>query len=337
MNILRPSILHPSQVSRRYMVANNLNDPNVNAANFSWKYWRRANRSYSACWNQLRRHHPITAGLHYDDVHVNNGTHTQQNKRFSLRAYSSPPSLFPLNIKYTAMALTPKLSEESTTNFSVRCMNNNLTNSRLDFSTSGAMMPHSTIANGKKGDKEKTNEDGDMESVPTSQKFRYLFKKYGTVFVVTYFGIYFTTLLSFFVSLDSGYLDPETLSQIFKVSKNMACETADVIGPAGTGASMNEAANAYADDCQTEVTKDTRTLVDIVTGYLLSWDWTSKYAEKLAENPHLANLAVAWFIVKFTEPMRLAAAVIVTPKVAKVLGKKEAKDEAEKNASRDDC
>ena len=146
----------------------------------------------------------------------------------------------------------------------------------------------------------------------------------------TYFGIYFATLFSFFVALDFNLVDPDTLSQIFKVSKDMACETADIIGPTGTGASMNEAADAYAEDVKAETISDSRTLVDIITGYLQNWNFTSRYAEKMSENPHLANLAVAWFMVKFTEPVRLAGAVIVTPKVAKALGRKEAKVDVEK-------
>jgi hypothetical protein len=32
-------------------------------------------------------------------------------------------------------------------------------------------------------------------------------------------------------------------------------------------------------------------------------------------------MAFAWFMVKFTEPLRLAAAIILTPKVAKALGR----------------
>lgn len=189
------------------------------------------------------------------------------------------------------------------------------------FSTIG--VSHSTSAN--------NNNKQDLDSLPASQKAKILFKKYGAVFVGTYFGIYFTTLFSFFVALDFGLLDPDVLSQIFKTSKNMACETADVIGPTGVGASMNEAANAYAEEMTQEISEDKRTLVDIVSSYLYSWDWSKKYAEKLSENPHLANLAVAWFMVKFTEPIRLAASVIATPKVAKAIGKKAAKIKNDKS------
>lgn len=199
-----------------------------------------------------------------------------------------------------------------------------------NFSTLGSM-PHSTNANSNTGGKDKQNNTKkvNFESLPASEKAKILFKRYGKVFVGTYVGIYFTTLLSFFVTLDVGLLDPDTLSQIFKVSKDMACETADIVGPTGSGASMNEAADAYREGVAEEFNEDKRTLVGIITGYMANWEWTRAYTEKLSENPHLANLAVAWFMVKFTEPVRLAAAVVVTPKVAKALGRKEANVEEE--------
>ncbi len=178
-------------------------------------------------------------------------------------------------------------------------------------------MPHHNAGN-KTGDEVV---DKQVEKKGES-KVRMLFRKYGYVFIGTYISVYVLTLVTFFFGLDSGLLDPGTLAKIFKVSKNLACETADVIGPTGTGASMNEAANAYEAECAAEVKEDGRTLVDIVKSYLQKWDWSKRYAQKLEENPHLANLGVAWFIVKFTEPIRLAAAVIITPKVAKLVGRK---------------
>lgn len=210
-------------------------------------------------------------------------------------------------------------------------MSSKTTMSRADLST----MPHSTSTNSNtnpgKDNEQKTAKDGEIDSLPASQKARILFKKYGTVFVGTYFGVYWSTLMVFFVTLDFGLLDPDVISSVFKVSKDMACETADIIGPTGTGASMNEAAELYADEMTAEITDDKRTMVDIVSGYLQSWEWSRDYAHKLSENPHLANLAVAWFMVKFTEPVRLAAAVILTPKVAKALGRKAANVKDEKS------
>ena len=166
-----------------------------------------------------------------------------------------------------------------------------------------------------------------IEHLSPKEKAKRFLKKYGTVFVGTYLSIYITTLVSIFGLLEGGLLDPDTMSQVFKVSKDFACETADVIGPPGSGTSMDEAATAYAQEISTEMTREKRSLVDIVSGYLQNYEWSSKYAEKMEQNPHLANLAVAWFIVKFTEPLRLAAAFVVVPKIAKLMGRKVQGDE----------
>lgn len=308
-------------------VATKCNNSNINAANFAWKYWRREYHGTSACLNQLLPNLPNVAGPQNDGRTTHPCKPMPMNDTGLLqRGFSSSPLLH----VSSSTQLLRKPTGDSPTDLSVRLMSTNLNKSKVDFSTMGAM-PHSTSASGNnnqsiKGDSKQPKEDEEMKSLSTAQKGRLLFNKYGAVFVGTYFGIYFATLGSFFVCLDFGLLDPDVLSQIFKVSKDMACETADIMGPPGTGSSMNEAANAYATEMNADMKQDRRTMVDIITGYLLSWDWTSEYAEKLSDNPHLANLALSWFIVKFTEPVRLAAAVIVTPKVADLLGQKEAKE-----------
>ena len=226
-------------------------------------------------------------------------------------------------------AMMMQLSQSKVSN--IRDMSTSTTKkSAADFSTVRDMAnttTTTTVASIKEKDTKTTTiqksegDHGEIESLPASQRARLLFKKYGMVFVGTYLTLYWAVLLTFFFSLDSGILDPDVLSQLFKVSKNFACETADIIGPTGMGHSMDEAAAAYANEVTTEISKDKRTLVDIVTGYMQKWEWSKQYADRVSENPHLANLAVAWFMVKFTEPVRLAAAIMVTPKVAKALGR----------------
>ena len=196
------------------------------------------------------------------------------------------------------------------------------------FSTLGSSHQASSSAS------KTTNESEEGRPQSTGQTIGKLFKKYGYTFVGTYGSIYLFTLTSIFVTLDFGLVDLDTLSGLFKVSKDLACETADVIGPTGSGASMDEAASAYAVEVESGIKTERRTLVEVVTGYMQKWEWTSRYVERIEKNPHLANLAVAWFMVKFTEPIRLGAAVIVTPRVskmvAKVLGKRAAKKAATK-------
>mmetsp|Transcript_6906 Transcript_6906/g.10909 ORF Transcript_6906/g.10909 Transcript_6906/m.10909 type:complete len:340 (+) Transcript_6906:588-1607(+) len=338
MTVLRPSTFHrPHTIIRRNILSSTVTNKSFIVANsmksagFAWRYWRREHNNYSYFWKQLRPYHQYTAGLQNSDrddiIGTNANNHPIKYNGFSSRSLTSPSPLLSLRNTSLNTTLAPTLLEGTLTNTSFRCMSRMADRSKVDFSTSNDM-PHSTSAHSHAKDKGKDEKEITYDSLPASKKAKILFQKYGAVFVGTYFGIYFTTLFSFFVSLDFGLLDPDVLSQIFKVSKNMACETADIIGPPGTGVSMNEAADLYADEVSTEITKDKRTMVEVITGYLQNWDWTRNYVEKLSDNPHLANLALAWFIVKFTEPLRLAAAVIVTPKVAKVLGRKEAKVDA---------
>jgi hypothetical protein len=246
-------------------------------------YWCGVHLDFFACYNQQRPFHHQSNGLLQNELKYN---HVKTVLSSSCHA--------------AAVGVTPVFIESPWM--------------RINRRYSSTMPHHSSSSSSNSTDVGKQPEK--------ESKARILFKKYGYVFVGTYLSIYVVTLISFFFGLDAGLLDPGTLAQIFKVSKNLACETADVIGPTGTGASMNEAANAYADEVSAEVKKDGRTLVEIVKSYMRRFEWTSGYAQKLEENPHLANLGVAWFIVKFTEPIRLAAAVILTPKVAKLLGRK---------------
>lgn len=343
MNTLRQS----SSIPLRKFYAkssNNLSSGIKNTANFAWQYWRRANNSnangnyVAVCWNQLRPYHIDTANSENDE----RGTTYSPN---SIRPYYGGASLLSSYTYNTATHLPTSLLDTYYMAILSRSMSSMKSNSTTNnFSTIGVIMPHSTLSNHDNNKMDNNNnkqQNSDLtplvssdSSLPASQKAKILFKKYGAVFVGTYFGVYFGTLGTFFVALDFGLLDPDFLSQVFKVSRNMACETADIIGPTGTGASMNEAANAYAEEVMAEaaeeISKEKRSLVDIISGYLYSWEWTQKYVEKLGENPHLTNLAVAWFMVKFTEPVRLAAAVLLTPKVAKVLGRKGAKVDKEK-------
>lgn len=188
----------------------------------------------------------------------------------------------------------------------------------------GAHTAHATI-------QRNAHNESQENQLSTKQKAQRFLRKYGAVFVGTYISIYISTLFSVFAALDSGLLDPDIISQIFKVSKDFACETADVLGPTGCGASMDEAATAYAKELSCEMTREKRSVVEVVTGYLSNYEWSRGYAEKMEKNPHLANFAVAWFCTKFTEPIRLALAFVVVPKVAKALGREKEGKESVKN------
>jgi hypothetical protein len=111
-----------------------------------------------------------------------------------------------------------------------------------------------------------------------------MFQQYGPVFVVTYGSLYLTTLGCLFMGVQSGVLDP-----------------ASVFGFLG----------------QADETKDT---VQLVVDFMQHHSITQPYAHVVESNPTYANLAVAWIATKFTEPVRLAVALPITPKIARYLG-----------------
>jgi hypothetical protein len=282
----------------------------------SLQYWRRLHIDLFARWNEQWPNYCITNEDPDEGGRVN-----VYNKRHSINTLRVSPGVIS-HSSYSGLSminLSPCLSSISPIHHTTK--EQIYTNNYIRLISTASKSESMVDARGSDATN-KQNETVAKPELSSKQKIKRLFKKYGTVFVGTYLGIYITTLFSFFGLLESGFLDPDVMSQIFKVSKDFACETADVIGPAGTGASISEAATAYAQEVATEITKEKRSLVDIVSGYL-----PDKYASKLEQNPHLANLAVAWFIVKFTEPVRLAAAVVVVPKIAKMVIRKVPKED----------
>jgi hypothetical protein len=88
-------------------------------------------------------------------------------------------------------------------------------------------------------------------------------KKYGTTFVGIYYAVYFTTLGSMYVAVDSGVVVPRD-----------------------------------------------------ATSKLSEWGWT---VDEI--NPKQGSLFAAWILTKFTEPLRAAFTLVITPPVANRLRK----------------
>eukprot|EP00339_Tiarina_fusa_P029571 CAMPEP_0117081570 /NCGR_PEP_ID=MMETSP0472-20121206/57473_1 /TAXON_ID=693140 ORGANISM="Tiarina fusus, Strain LIS" /NCGR_SAMPLE_ID=MMETSP0472 /ASSEMBLY_ACC=CAM_ASM_000603 /LENGTH=239 /DNA_ID=CAMNT_0004809517 /DNA_START=131 /DNA_END=850 /DNA_ORIENTATION=+ len=119
-----------------------------------------------------------------------------------------------------------------------------------------------------------------------------LAKRYGPVFVGTYFSIYFGTLGLLFAGIETGALDP-----------------------------------AYVLSWVSEDANEAKSTVQIITDFLEHYTLTKPMAPFVERNPGVANLAVAWIATKFTEPIRLVLAAAVVPKVARTLGYSGAKEE----------
>jgi hypothetical protein len=112
-----------------------------------------------------------------------------------------------------------------------------------------------------------------------------MFRMYGPVFVGTYATIYVSTLGALYAGVQSGALDPVAL-----------------FGWLG------------------QDTGDCHNTVDLVVDFMQKHTFTESYAPSVEKHPHLANLAVAWIATKFTEPIRLAIALPLTPRIARYFG-----------------
>jgi hypothetical protein len=115
-------------------------------------------------------------------------------------------------------------------------------------------------------------------------------KKYGPVFVGTYLGVYLATLGSLFLGVESGALDPV---QLF-----------DMLGHGADGGG------------------ETKNTVEYVLEFMNKHEWLKPWAKWVEKKPELANLAVAWIAVKFTEPLRLPISLYITPRIARYFGYK---------------
>ena len=116
----------------------------------------------------------------------------------------------------------------------------------------------------------------------SKDKIMSLWNRYGVVFVGTYLGVYCVTLGSIFVILDFGLLGPERAHQMI----------ADVAGY------LNLSDHFDPDHIDPE-------------------SWNAWYYTWIARmNP---NFAFAWIVTKFTEPLRLATSVLITPPLARLV------------------
>lgn len=121
-----------------------------------------------------------------------------------------------------------------------------------------------------------------------AKTFGGMLQQYGPVFVGTYVGVYFATLGVLFLGVESGFLDPTGLFNML----------------------------GHNDDGETKNT------VKLVVDFMEQYELTAKYAHIVEKRPEVANLAVAWIAVKFTEPLRLATSLAITPRIARYFGVK---------------
>lgn len=118
-----------------------------------------------------------------------------------------------------------------------------------------------------------------------------MWKKYGVVSIGTYMGIYVATLGTMYVAVDHGLLTPSISKQPKSVEKNHNEDEFDLV----------QATNRFV-----------------------------RFAEKLgvAElmdvhrvDSKTGSFVLAWVATKFTEPLRFALTLAVTPRIARFLGR----------------
>lgn len=112
-----------------------------------------------------------------------------------------------------------------------------------------------------------------------------MMRQYGPVFVGTYASVYFSVLFLLFTGVETGILDPVSLlTQLGMVPQENA------------------------------------TTVSVVLSVFEKYSFTQNFVPYVKQYPALANLAVAWIAIKFTEPVRLPTALFLTPYVARLIG-----------------
>lgn len=125
---------------------------------------------------------------------------------------------------------------------------------------------------------------------------RGLVQKYGWTFVGTYMGVYFFTLGSLFISVDSGLIDPVTITSI-----EWPWHSSSGVEDASTSSDQ----------------KDFDSAVEFVASYMKKFPWTAPYSDFVLRNPHMANLGIAWVATKLTEPIRLPVSIAIVRKIKK--------------------
>ena len=157
----------------------------------------------------------------------------------------------------------------------------------------------------RKSEREKENDsspvssnapDPETKTGKAMTKGRGLVQKYGYTFVATYLGVYVVTLGALFTGLDSGLIDPVSITSIELPWHATGVEEGD---------------NVTTDK------EDFESAVDFVVSYMKKFPWTAPYTDVVSKNPHMANLGLAWVATKLTEPIRLPVSIAIVRKIKK--------------------
>ena len=142
-------------------------------------------------------------------------------------------------------------------------------------------------------DNNNSNKNDEAEKkMQKESKLKVLVKQYGSLVWKTYWGIYFGTLGTFFVGIQSGVL-------------------AGLVVKATTS-SFSAAASATASASSGSAT----TIPQIAYNFMISHSWLMPYAHYVQESPTIANFCVSFVMAEASEPIRILATCAVVPLLA---------------------
>jgi hypothetical protein len=154
---------------------------------------------------------------------------------------------------------------------------------------------------------------------------RDILKKYGWTFAGTYFTIWVITLSLVFGSIDSGYVDPvtitDTIHSIWSSVKDLSGISQPPIEP-NSSTDILTSQSSISVESGSEESSSARNTVEMLASKLDLWETTRPYASIVRENPHVGNFAVALVITKLTEVVRLPLALAIVPRISRALGQK---------------
>ena len=133
----------------------------------------------------------------------------------------------------------------------------------------------------------KSNKNDEAENKKKESKLKVLVKQYGSLVWKTYWGIYFGTLGTFFVGIQSGVL-------------------AGLVVKATTSTSAAASAGAST----------TTSIPQIAYNFMISHAWLMPYAHYVQESPTIANFCVSFVMAEASEPIRILATCALVPLVA---------------------
>jgi len=215
------------------------------------------------------------------------------NNRATNNTKDSLRSLGPFNdhLRFSPFYRMSSTSSSSNTSASKKQDEN-----QVDINSSGT---GNNAFKNKKEESDTVQITKDDEEEPQKNSFRAMFRRYGKVFVGTYFAVYVSTVLGLFMSVQSGHLDAMYIMSLL-TGTSAPADPGGVADPA----TIKEAADAMKE------------IVELLESYTL----TRPVAPMVEQYPWTANLAIAWIATKFTEPIRFGLTVVVTPTIAKMFG-----------------